>query len=255
MSTPKTGYAYKAIREGDRVRRTYLGTLDDPVVRSLLESERLSRATHEFNRRNVEGELKIVETMDQCLRLIQSSINRAVRDLRKRCRRSGQPRVRRLKMSEQSVMKYEYEALVADAADGDMDAVAELRKLLNQNPQLREVLGDLNQHVQDSLVSLASGGALDVRLSLTQALDKQRTQLLAEGDSLLERMLVDQILSSMLDSAICQQGCVQQHAKESFARRWERRLTGAQARHQAAIQTLLEVRQMLETNVSTGESE
>jgi hypothetical protein len=140
----------------------------------------------------------------------------------------------------------EYEALVADAADGDMDALAELRQLLKENPQLRSVLGDLNHHVQYYLIELAAGGAIDIRVSLMQTLAEKHEQLLAEGDSLIERMLIDLILSTMLDAAICQMGNSQSHGKESIARRWERRLTCAEARHQSAIRSLVEVRQMLQ---------
>ena len=235
------------------MRRTYIGTLGDPVVLTLLESERLTKATRDAEQRKTEGELKTVETMDGCLRLVQSSTGRLVRSLRKRWRRANQTRVRRLKMPEPNLMCDEYEMLVADAADGDMNALAELREVLKTTSFLRGVLGDLNHHVQLYLIELAAGGALDVKESLKISLWEKRDELLEGGDSLPEQMLVEQILSTMLDAAVCQLGCSQQHAKESIARRWERRLTAAQTRHQAAIQSLVEVRQMLETNSITGE--
>jgi hypothetical protein len=254
-SIPKSAYVYRSIREGNRVRRTYVGSLGDPVVQALLESERLSKATCEAEQRKSEHELKIVETMNTCLSMIHKSSNRAVRNLRKRCRRSNQMKVRRLTMPETNLVQHEYEALVADAADGDMDCLTELRQLLKTTPHLRAALGDLNHHVQLYLIDLASGGALDVKESLKHSIITKRIELLEDGDSLPEVMLVDQILSTMLDAAVCQLGCSQQHAKESIARRWERRLTAAQTRHQSAIQSLIEVRQMLEANSNTGKTE
>lgn len=255
MSKPQSAYVYRTVREGNRVRRTYLGPRGDPVVQTLEEFRDLGRATAEAAEREVARELQRLEAVDACLQLSGSWSHRTVRNLRKRWRRVGRKRIRRISMPELDITADEYDALVADAADGDETALAELRELLADNPGLCRLLGDLSGHVQRQLIELAADGAIDVREAMASMLSDQRDKLLAAGDSLPERLLVDQILSTMLDAAVCQLGSSQPHAKESIARRWERRLTRAQERHQAAIRSLVEVRQMLEASDQTDAEE
>lgn len=253
MAATNTAYVHKSIRQSGRVRRTYVGSLADPVVYALVKSERLGKAVREAEDQIADRELKVVETAYGCLKLVQASNNQMVRSLRKRWKRTQNARVRRDSMLRPTVTREMYEDLVAEAAEGDEAALTELRKLLQENPKLQNVLGDLNRHVQDHLIDLAASRVIDVRWALVQSVKEKREELLRGGDSLPEQMLVDQVLATMLDAAVCQLGFSQSHATEAVTRRWERRLTHAQSRHQAAIKSLTEVRQMLGRDTEAGE--
>jgi hypothetical protein len=139
----------------------------------------------------------------------------------------------------------DYESLVADATEGVEGALPSLQRMLAANPNMSGLLGDLNLHVQRHLIDMAAGDSIDVKESLKIMMARKRDELLTGGDSVPEQLLIHQVLSTMLDAACCQLSLSQPHAKESITRRMERRLTRAQARHQAAIQSLIEVRQML----------
>jgi hypothetical protein len=149
-------------------------------------------------------------------------------------------------MKRTKIGRDDYELLVANAAEGDAEALRDLRQVLAANPTLYRALGDLNGHVRRHLIQLAAPSSLDTQESLRMVLARKRDELLAEGDSLPEQLLIDQVLTTMLDAACCQLGRSQAHSKEKTERRWERKLTRAQERHQAAIHSLVEVRRMLQ---------
>ncbi len=83
--------------------------------------------------------------------------------------------------------------------------------------------------------------------------DQHKLPRLHDGDTLPEQLLVDQVSSTILDAACCQIGFAQPHRSETILRRWENRLARAQQRHQAAVQSLVELRQMLVGGVCPGE--
>ena len=98
----------------------------------------------------------------------------------------------------------DYDILVDQATAGCESSMADLKRILKRNPGLRDLLGDLNCHIRRHLIELASGAAIGLRESMEQVLDKKRQELLQSGDSLPELLLIDLVLSTMLDAAVCQ---------------------------------------------------
>lgn len=239
-------YVYRTVRVAGRVQRTYLGTLADPVVQTLERFKQLGQATTEAEEAKVVEDLTVVERGDACLAIIQATASRIVRNLRRRYQRAHYCKIPRCTMPDVPINRDDYDQLVADAADGSSDALTELRRVLKSNPALYRALGDLNGHVQRHLLNVVAAGAVDTQDAMQMMLAEKREELLAEGDSLPEQLLVDQVLTTMLDAAYCQIGLTQPDHKAPVRRRWERQLQRAQARHYAAISSLVEVRQMLE---------
>ena len=241
-------HVYRSIREGSTVKNVYLGPSADPVVRVMLRHDEVERAFVSADDGLVRRELEISDCVDRCLHLVAIAANRIVRNLRKRMRRALTGRVRRdvLQPSPTTdISRERYDELVAAAATGNEEALAQLRSILHATPDLYQVLGDLNDHVQRQLIALAAADSVDVRESLKIVIAEQREQLLAEGDTLPERMLVEQVLSTMLDVAVQRIALAQPHRKQSIFRHLERRLHRALERHLTAVKALVEVRQML----------
>lgn len=243
---PRSNYVYRSTRVGSGVERTYLGTLADPAVRAVERTSQLVRASRQAEREAVTSALGIIDAVDRVLATIHSEANRTIRNLRKRWKRAKESPIPRPKMKPQNLTYEEYTDLVDDASHGDQQALDQLRQHLRGKPELCHLLGDLNRHVQQHLIDLAADGLTDVRESIAIRLADTQAQLLKEGDSLLEQLLVDQVLSTMLDAACCQLGASQAYEQESIRRRWENRLARAQQRHQTAIASLIELRKMLE---------
>jgi hypothetical protein len=147
--------------------------------------------------------------------------------------------------AEATVTRDEFEHLAARAAAGSEEALDEFRKVLRANPQVYRILGDLSQHARRCLIDLIAGGSLVARETALQRAEEVRQDLLAEGDSPLERLAVDQVVTTWLDSNLQQIGLSQDHRKETLRLRWEQRLDRAQRRHLAALTALAEVRAYL----------
>ncbi len=248
-----TRYVYRTVRSAGRVQRTYLGTLADPVVQTLERFKQLEQVTADAEAAKVDADLELLGRVETCLALLKTTTGRIIRNLRKRYARAHHQRIPRCNLPDVKITRDDYDQVVADAADGSEDALVVLRRVLRANPALYHELGDLNAHVRRHLINM-SAAAIDTQAAMQLMLVDERQELLAGGDSLPEQLLIEQILTTMLDAACCQIGLAQPHRKESVRQRWERQLQRAQARHQVAICSLTEVRQMLEATTPSPEA-
>ncbi len=85
----------------------------------------------------------------------------------------------------------ELRQMVERAHKGDATALPQLRKLLDHNPQLWQMVGDLARHAEEALVGLAAGQSLVLRESLVRRLAELKAELAPRSP--LERLLVERI--------------------------------------------------------------
>ena len=171
MSNSKSSFVYRSIREGERVRRTYLGPCSDPVVQTLLESERLEKATREAEQRKTEHELSIMETMDGCLQLIHSSANRACAIFVNDGNEPTDPR------SGDSLCPTSDFRLMLMKPWWRMPPM-ETGKLSPNFENCSRRIHNLEKHY---LIEPAAGGAIDVKESLRQTLAEKREESARRG--------------------------------------------------------------------------
>jgi hypothetical protein len=131
--------------------------------------------------------------------------------------------------------------LVGRAESGDQSARAEVQRLLAENEELWEPLGDIGRLVENRLLDLAARNSFIIRASMEQFIAKTRQSLLAEGDGPLERFLIHRIIGTYLEVAIRQT-----HAEEAVSgkakRSREQLLDQAQRRQIESLKALQEMR-------------
>jgi hypothetical protein len=138
------------------------------------------------------------------------------------------------------------DGLVARANTGDPEAVAELRALLDANPELWRRIGDLGGHAEAAWVGLVARGDRLIAESVRREADRLRAELLGERPSPVERLLADQVVVTHLELRYHQLRAADApgvtRGQKSAA---DGRLAGAQRRHLAALRLLAAVRKLL----------
>jgi hypothetical protein len=73
--------------------------------------------------------------------------------------------------------RLEFEELIRQANEGSETALEQLRRVLDQQPQIWQKIGDMGGHALQSLYRLISGGNKLVMESLERRTDEMRRQL------------------------------------------------------------------------------
>jgi hypothetical protein len=94
----------------------------------------------------------------------------------------------------------EVKAILERAQAGDQTVLDELRKLLTDYPELWQSLGDMGVHAEQAVVRLASGGSLLAQEAVRMKLADLRKDLANGKGSPLERLLIDRIVLTWLQS-------------------------------------------------------
>lgn len=136
--------------------------------------------------------------------------------------------------------------LVAAAKQGNAEVLPHIQTLLDNHPQLWQHFGDVVGQVESKWLTLLAGADAAVHESLRRTTEQLRQQLLEDGDSPLERLLVDRIVVSRLmisffDSAVA----LAVNAAETRMRYLNQQLSKAQKRHESAVKSLAETRKLL----------
>jgi hypothetical protein len=232
--------------------------LGDRVSSLLQDADQLAQAEQVAATVAAHLDLDAYAALEPAVALLSSRLALQLRRLRFRCRHAegnaaGQPPMRENAMAkpnsnspaEASITKDDFERLANRAAAGSDEALVEFREVLRRNPAIYRLLGDLGEHSRHRLIDLIAGGSFIARETAEHKAQELREELLIGGDSPLERLAVDQVVTTWLDINLQQIGLSQQHAKETLRMRWEQRLDRAQRRHLAALATLAEVRAYL----------
>ena len=92
--------------------------------------------------------------------------------------------------------------LVSRCRRGDQDAAKTLRHVLREHPDLYDGLGQVSQKVQVRWIKAITGSDLFEREMVLRATSELRQTLLEEGGGTqLERLVVEQVVSSQLQQA------------------------------------------------------
>jgi hypothetical protein len=142
----------------------------------------------------------------------------------------------------------EIRALVEKAEQGDISVLPELRKLLDNSPELWQAYGDLAQLALNSWLSLICGSNLCLQESIRRKLDELYEEWGHKSASPLERLLIERLGACWLqlqyaDIHYAQSRTDKAHpAQVKVAERLQSR---AHNRYLSAIRQLVNVRKLL----------
>lgn len=135
------------------------------------------------------------------------------------------------------------------AADGDVTALPELKKALDDYPELVDRLGNLAVVAKAGLVNLISGKCVLAKETLTRYLPSLHDKLAASVTSELERLLVDRICLCWLEAYHANfdlsQQLVQKTEDSRLCQAIQKRVDRAHARFLASIKTLATVQKLV----------
>jgi hypothetical protein len=139
--------------------------------------------------------------------------------------------------------------LLDKAQAGDQKALDEIRPILDK-ADLWKTIGDLGRRVQQAWLEALTGRGKLAREAFERRADGLRGELLASGDSPLERLLVDRIVLTWLQVAQADNACAAMlNSDDGYSYRsaafLQDRQDRANARHLKAIKTLASVRRLL----------
>lgn len=137
------------------------------------------------------------------------------------------------------------QTLLQRAELGDRSVLADLKKALDDYPEISQRYGDLGQHAIQAWVQLIAGPNLLMHETINHKLEEMRRELLGGADApFLEKLLVEQILTTWLQArhvdAIIAQG-----KSPLTANQLNQRQTGAHARFLKSVQALATLRKLL----------
>jgi hypothetical protein len=139
------------------------------------------------------------------------------------------------------------EEVVRRARAGDKAVLPELEALLDDHPEVWTHFGDLAEQARAAWVQLASGDDLLLRESLRRRLAALQEELLAEGSSPLEQVLVSRVLACSLQTEYSDCLAAQSRAAGLVAQRaLLQRQESAQRRLLAAARSLALCRRLLQ---------
>jgi hypothetical protein len=144
-----------------------------------------------------------------------------------------------------SAVLQELDAVLKRAKDGDVESLPELRRILDQHPELWRAYADLSGHVERRWIDLLSGHNLCLKESLARNAAALRSELAEGADSLAAKLLIDRVVSSWLEVQYFAVAAtmVGPDVPPRQATYMQGR-SAAQRRHVAAIKTLTEVRRL-----------
>jgi hypothetical protein len=138
--------------------------------------------------------------------------------------------------------------LLDKAQAGDAKALDEARPLLDKTG-LWKFMGNLSRRVQDSWLDVITGKNKLVREAYEREADEMRRDLLAAGESPLERLLVERVVATWLhvchaDSVYAAMLKADGHSL-ALGTYYRQRQDSAHARHLKAVKALATVRRLL----------
>ncbi len=138
--------------------------------------------------------------------------------------------------------------LVKRARSGDESVLPELKKMLDENSSIWRQVGDLTKHAEAAWLDVIGQQDLLLRECVQREIQRLRRLLQKTCTSVLEKHLVDQILTTFLQTkhaelclAAVEQGPLKQ--REHYAKRVEQ----CNRRYSTAIAQLLKSRELLGT--------
>ena len=140
---------------------------------------------------------------------------------------------------------------LARANAGSMDAILQLRSFLDVNPQIWQKLGDAALVADQAWINQMFKGNTLAAESLQRVLDNLRSKLLGESESMVEKMLVDTVVSTWLELHYLRSVDADNTNRTSTLNsELLKRLESAQRRHSTAMRDLVQIRKLLPGNAT-----
>jgi hypothetical protein len=132
-------------------------------------------------------------------------------------------------------------ALLERGMQGDLSCVPELRRALDEHPELVDQLGGVVQHIQRGLITRVASNLL-VEEVLSYEVGQLRAELRATATTPIEKLLAERVAITWLDVNICNTELINRQKSQpvglSAVQAAESRLDRAQARFLAATKAL-----------------
>ena len=94
--------------------------------------------------------------------------------------------------------KESFDIVVKEANAGDAAALAELRSLLDDHPEIWRRVGDLGKHAELAMIGLIAEGNVLIRESLLRVAREMREELGGKSPSPMEKLAVQRIVACWL---------------------------------------------------------
>lgn len=259
-------YFYSAQKRNGVVRKTYMGKPGNPFVETLARHERLAAADRRADAEAFAGDRHAWRLIDMTQRQLVEMGDRLLRAGLlalgyRRTKRGGLAKLKGNAMKDEdnsgrdgSVWTYyELESLAARAEAGDWPARVELRAVLRENPGIWEPIGDLATVAEDQLIGVLAEGAALVEESLRLEMEELKQSLLKEGDSPLERLLVEQVVLFLLRLRHHQLACSEDRSSRTESAFWAKQAAQALKGFRDASESLARVRTLQAESVRRGQ--
>jgi hypothetical protein len=136
------------------------------------------------------------------------------------------------------------EELVSKANAGDRDAIRELRRFLDENPDFWRKAGDLAWHAETAWTELIARGDALAAESIRRESDRLRRELAGESTSPVVKLLVDRVVVLNLEVQHLQVLSAESGGTVGQTRLRLGRLESSQRRMDRALESLCRVRKL-----------
>ena len=257
--TTKTGrkYYYRGIRTGDRVKRVYVGCGD--IGQIAAEHDAKKRAEIASVRQSVEelqqtqwGQIQPVRDADNYIRLTCDALLLDA-GFHKHDRNPWMRRRNKIKMIKPTNEKPnklptqdEFKAVTDKANAGDANALAELRQLLDDNPEIWKNLGDLPRYARESMLVAIAGKDESVKESLRRSAEQLTGELTTKSSSVIEKLAADRVVSNWLEAHLIDLLNPLPQGATVKQKRFQLQLkTSAQKRYDGSLKSLATLKKLL----------
>ncbi|MBD3672779.1 MAG: hypothetical protein HUJ26_04560 [Planctomycetaceae bacterium] len=241
-------YYYRSVRNGDQVRRHYVGPLSDPHVALLYRKKRLVQATQEAYEEAADEEATLASGIEAQIEQYRRQAKPLLESWREhRGYRECHDGIWRLRQRQRRkpVMKYpDLRLLIKQAEAGDDEALRQLQLLMDGNGSLWQPFGDLSQVVIRQLLDVTVGNNVMAREGLKRQMEEMREELNGESVSPIRRMAVEQVLITWLDVHYQVLLASQPGLSKTARNCLEGRVQRARKRHREALMTVAQIEQV-----------
>jgi len=144
---------------------------------------------------------------------------------------------------------HELTVLVKQAQSGDTTAVPAIRSVLDANPNIWQLVGDLAAHAEETLLRLIGGGDVLGHEAIRRKLADLKTQLAGDAPTQLEALLIERIGLCWLAVNFAEIDAAAARLKDqgltSSSLLAQKRLDSAHRRYIHAIRALATIRRLL----------
>jgi hypothetical protein len=137
-------------------------------------------------------------------------------------------------------------AVIERANRGEQKALDQLREFLDRNPQVWQLVGDLARAAEEAWIGLIGAKDALAAESIRRGLAYLKGQLVGDAPSAIEKMLGDQITTTLLEVKHLEMVTAGTNTTLTQATLLLKRLESAQRRHAGALKSLVQVRKLLQ---------